>query len=862
MLRPVLLAIALVFSLILPAWVAGASATMQLSDDYAIISAVDSPSLASTMALNTLQGQITPMVAAGGSHTVGLKADGTAIAMGSNAYRQCNVGNWTDIIQVAAGMIHTVGLKADGTVVAAGSNYHSECHIDGSIEVWDGKCDVGGWTDIIQVAAGYGHTVGLKADGTVVAVGNNYYGQCDVGGWTDIVQVAAGRGHTVGLKSDGTVVAVGGDAYYYGQCDVGGWTDIVQVAAAEATVGLKADGTVVAMGGGFYGQCDVGGWVNIVQIAAGYHHTTGLKADGTVVAVGHNGFGQCDVGSWTDIVQVAAGIWHTVGLKPDGTVIAVGQGDACDVSGWTDIIQVAAGGWHTVGLKSDGSVVAVGMNNCGQCDVVGWMNIIKVSAGDNHTVGLKTDGTVAAVGYNNRGQCTVGGWTDIIQVAAGYEYTAGLKSNGRVVAAGRDFEWQCNVGDWTDIVQVNTRHLHTLGLKIDGTMVAVGDNSWGQCNVGGCTDIVQVAGGARHTLGLRSDGTVVVAGPEVELAKILLLIKASLHSPAEFRIYDSQGHVTGVVDGEVRDEILWATLNQQDESITILYGFDTYFYEVEGISNGSYGLTMDVVNEGQTTTFSAIDVPITPGAIHRYHIDWYALSEGEPGITIEMDHDGDGEVDEIIITGIPEIPTNPSPVNSATDVSLDAILSWVGDDSDTITYNVYFGTGTNPPLVSERQAETSYAPTLNPGTTYYWGVEPIDEHWEFWISSVGPLWEFTTEEAPSLCFIATAAYGTPMGEEVQILREFRDEYLLTNSVGRAFVDFYYRVSPPIAQFITEHPSLKPIVRVGLLPAVSMSAVAVNITPTEKMVIVGLLVLVSVALAIWTTRRRGRGPQYS
>ena len=79
------------------------------------------------------------------------------------------------------------------------------------------------------------------------------------------------------------------------------------------------------------------------------------------------------------------------------------------------------------------------------------------------------------------------------------------------------------------------------------------------------------------------------------------------------------------------------------------------------------------------------------------------------------------------------------------------------------------------------------------------------------------------------CFIATAAYGTPMAEEIQILREFRDEYLLTNPLGKAFVEFYYRVSPPIAEFITEHPSLKPIVRAVLLPAIAMSTVVVNTT---------------------------------
>ncbi len=115
---------------------------------------------------------------------------------------------------------------------------------------------------------------------------------------------------------------------------------------------------------------------------------------------------------------------------------------------------------------------------------------------------------------------------------------------------------------------------------------------------------------------------------------------------------------------------------------------------------------------------------------------------------------------------------------------------------------------------------------------------------------------------PGGCFIATAAYGTPMAEEIQILREFRDEYLLTNPVGKGLVDFYYRVSPPMAEFITEHPSLRPVVRAGLVPALAMSIVAVNTSPAEKAVIIGLVVLVSVALAVWATRRRGRGPEYT
>ena len=108
------------------------------------------------------------------------------------------------------------------------------------------------------------------------------------------------------------------------------------------------------------------------------------------------------------------------------------------------------------------------------------------------------------------------------------------------------------------------------------------------------------------------------------------------------------------------------------------------------------------------------------------------------------------------------------------------------------------------------------------------------------------------------CFIATAAYGTPMAEEIEVLREFRDEYLLTNPVGETLVSTYYKVSPPVAEFIDEHPALKPIVRVGLLPAVALSAVAVSTTLAEKIAMVGSLALASVALAVWLSRRRGKG----
>ena len=66
------------------------------------------------------------------------------------------------------------------------------------------------------------------------------------------------------------------------------------------------------------------------------------------------------------------------------------------------------------------------------------------------------------------------------------------------------------------------------------------------------------------------------------------------------------------------------------------------------------------------------------------------------------------------------------------------------------------------------------------------------------------------------CFIATAAYGTPLHEDIDVLRDFRDEYLMTNQIGRAFTELYYSTSPPIADVIRNNEGLRTIVRKGLV----------------------------------------------
>ncbi|HBG46065.1 MAG TPA: hypothetical protein DDW94_03655 [Deltaproteobacteria bacterium] len=69
------------------------------------------------------------------------------------------------------------------------------------------------------------------------------------------------------------------------------------------------------------------------------------------------------------------------------------------------------------------------------------------------------------------------------------------------------------------------------------------------------------------------------------------------------------------------------------------------------------------------------------------------------------------------------------------------------------------------------------------------------------------------------CFIATAAYGSYLEPEVMALRDFRDSVLMQNPLGRSFVKAYYRVSPPVADFIARHETLRAATRIALTPIV-------------------------------------------
>ncbi|MDP8202586.1 MAG: FISUMP domain-containing protein [Candidatus Tenebribacter burtonii] len=119
----------------------------------------------------------------------------------------------------------------------------------------------------------------------------------------------------------------------------------------------------------------------------------------------------------------------------------------------------------------------------------------------------------------------------------------------------------------------------------------------------------------------------------------------------------------------------------------------------------------------------------------------------------------------------PNPPSNPNPVNGVSDLSIDTILSWTCSDpnGDELTYDVYFGVSSSPPLINSNHTSMNYDPgTLDNGTTYYWKIVASDGLDE----TEGPVWEFTT-----------GLYGTVTdidGNEYQTLIIGDQEWMIEN----------------------------------------------------------------------------------
>jgi subtilisin family serine protease len=106
------------------------------------------------------------------------------------------------------------------------------------------------------------------------------------------------------------------------------------------------------------------------------------------------------------------------------------------------------------------------------------------------------------------------------------------------------------------------------------------------------------------------------------------------------------------------------------------------------------------------------------------------------------------------------------------------------------------------------------------------------------------------------CFIATVAYGSPYGDNIDLLRAFRDEYLMAHSIGKKCITLYYRYSPPMAGLIADYPAMRKGVRIVLYPFVILSAAtATSSIPAIILILTASLGLFSVGMV--THRRKSR-----
>lgn len=421
-------------------------------------------------------------------------------------------------------------------------------------------------TNVVAVAAGSFHSVGLRNDGTVVCWGaiTNV-----PDGATNTISIAAGAYHNLALQSDGSILAWGNNNAY-GQTTVpNSATNVIAIAAGNYhNLALRADGTVVAWGKSTYGQTNVPANVKVLTIAAGAEHSMFTLEDGSIVITGGTSSfpytqARSTPKSLKDSVAISASAYHNLALRASGTVFDWGYPTMVVPSLATNVVAVAAGTNYSMALRSDGKIVAWGSSGTSAITNVplSASNVIAIAAGLSHALAVIGDGAphilgpaayrpnasvaaplplfVRAVGrsplsftwlednvpvldatnahpeiiavYGNDGRA----YSAIISNSLG----AVTSSVARVAVLAVN-AWGNNLDGQTSIPTtlgspsaIRAGAFHNLALQPDGSVVAWGKNTSGQTNVpASATNVVAIAAGSDHSLALRTDGSLIAWG--------------------------------------------------------------------------------------------------------------------------------------------------------------------------------------------------------------------------------------------------------------------------------------------------------------------------------------------------------------
>jgi alpha-tubulin suppressor-like RCC1 family protein len=311
-------------------------------------------------------------------------------------------GNPTRQVEVAAGDSHGVLLKSDGTVWTWGSNAFGQ--LGRTDDDWWTPTRVPGLSEIRRIAAGSDFTIGLKGDGGVWTWGIYKYNASPniakndspvpkpIRGLPRIVAIAAGGNNAIALDSNGTVWCWGAS---YGP-DPQPMKNLVHATAISAGdkhgIAIDADGHVWVWGdhgvwnldGGASGPRQVGELSDIVAVAGGYERTIALKKDGTVWVGSHDGSFKSKPemkSALSGVKAIAARNETALALNGDGTVWAWGdnhyrqlgnlaiQSESSPkpvrVGTLSGVTAIASGGSHSVAATGQGGVWTWGQNEAG-----------------------------------------------------------------------------------------------------------------------------------------------------------------------------------------------------------------------------------------------------------------------------------------------------------------------------------------------------------------------------------------------------------------------------------------------------------------------------------------------------------------
>jgi parallel beta-helix repeat protein len=210
-------------------------------------------------------------------------------------------------------------------------------------------------------------------------------------------------------------------------------------------------------------------------------------------------------------------------------------------------------------------------------------------------------------------------------------------------------------------------------------------------------------------------------------------------SPIELRVLNPQGEITGQINGSVRHDI--SRSFYRNGTITILFPSGSYICEVAGKEEGTYGLEISSVEAWNVTTFTATEIPISTNVIHQYTIDWDALSQGEEGVTVQVDSDGDGVFEHTF--------------TSDSELTHDEFIQ-----QTTPTYNLTItatiGGTTNPsPGMYTYTADSSVQVTAIPDANY------LFDHWELDTVNVGSANPYTVLMENNHTLKAVFTYSPP-----------------------------------------------------------------------------------------------------